>query len=253
MEWYLYPLIIAAGFLAGVINTLAGSGSLVTLPLLMFLGLPAGVANGTNRIGVLFQGVVAVQTLRRRTNYEYKSSWWIVAIAAAGAVLGAKLAIEVDEVWLNRAILGLMIFMLVVILVEPKKWLREGLPNPKAIRNPLYWLLFFCIGVYGGFIQAGVGIFLLAGLVLAGGYNLVHANAVKLVVVLVYSVLVLAIFQEGGQVNWGYGLLLAVGQMLGAWVAARFAADHPKARTWIRYLLIAVVIASIAKFAIAGF
>jgi uncharacterized membrane protein YfcA len=194
-----------------------------------------------------------VQTLRHRTDYEYKSSWWIIAIAAAGAVLGAKLAIEVDEVWLNRAILGLMIFMLVVILVEPRKWLREGLPNSKAIRNPLYWLLFFGIGVYGGFIQAGVGIFLLAGLVLAGGYNLVHANAVKLVVVLVYSVLVLAIFQEGGQVNWGYGLLLAVGQMLGAWVAARFAADHPKARTWIRYLLIAVVIASIAKFAIAGF
>jgi len=244
-------LVIGAGFLAGVINTLAGSGSLVTLPLLIFFGLPAHVANGTNRVGVFLQGLIALGTMRSRADLEVRSGGWIVGITLVGALAGAWVAVDVPERFMDGAIMGLMAFMLVVLLVKPKRWLQVGMPRPDAHRKPLNWLFFLAIGFYGGFIQAGVGVFLLAALVLRAGYNLVHANVIKLLVVFAFSLPVLAIFVWNGQVAWRYGLLLAAGQAVGAWVAARFATGNPHAETWIRRLLIAVVLASLIKFAVS--
>ena len=248
MAWYEYLLIIGAGALAGAINTLAGSGSLITLPLLIFLGLPAGVANGTNRIGVLLQNVIAVGTIRSRSNFRFEGSWWIIGLCLIGPLAGAQVAVEVDERWMNLAIGILMIMMMAVVLLKPERWLNPPeSPHPDAYRKPLNWLIFLAIGFYGAFIQAGVGIFLLAAMVLRGGYNLVNANAVKLMVVLVFTIPVLYIFLRGGQVEWRYGLLLAAGQMIGAWFAARFATGSPNASLWIRRLLIAVIAGSIIK------
>jgi uncharacterized membrane protein YfcA len=242
-------LVIGAGFLAGVINTLAGSGSLVTLPLLLSFGLPAHVANGTNRVGVFTQGLTALGTIRRRAEYDLRGGVWIVGLTLAGALVGARVAVDVPERLLRGAILGLMAFMLVVLLVRPKRWLHRGQPRPDAARKPLNWLLFLAIGFYGGFIQAGVGIFLLSALVLRAGYNLVHANVIKLLVVFAFSLPVLAVFVYGGQVAWRYGLLLAAGQTAGAWAAARFATAVPDAERYIRWLLIAVVAASVVALA----
>ena len=107
--------------------------------------------------------------------------------------------------------------------------------------------LFFVIGIYGGFIQAGVGIFLLAGLVMGVGYNLTQANAVKLVIVLALSLAAIVVFIVNDQVNWWLGALMAVGQSIGAWLAARFAVGNPNANVWVRRLLIAVIVLSIIK------
>ncbi len=242
-------LVLLAGVMAGAINTLAGSGSLITLPLLVFLGLPPNVANGTNRIGVLFQNITALSTMRANSALRIKGSWWIVGWCLLGSIAGARVAVSVDERWMNLALALLMATMLIVVIIQPEKWLREpGEPTAGAWKRPLNWLIFVLIGFYGGFIQAGVGIFLLAAMVLAGGYNLVHANVIKLLVVLVFSVPALLIFLQAGQVEWRYGLLLAVGQVIGAWAAARFATRSQRASLWIRRLLIAVILASIIKF-----
>lgn len=245
MAWYLYLAVIAAGFAAGFINTLAGSGSLITLPLLIFLGLPANVANGTNRIGILLQNVVGVGSFHRQRVLDLRGGLILSTPAVIGSVLGAQIAVNLDETMMRRTIGALMIVMLGVILVQPKRWL-EG--RPEAMHQRPSWmqvLIFFAIGIYGGFIQAGVGIFLLAGLVLSAGYDLVRANAVKVLIVLCFTLFALIVFLVNGQVQWAMGLILAIGNMLGAWVAARMAVE--RGAPFVRWLLIAVVVASAAE------
>jgi uncharacterized membrane protein YfcA len=143
---------------------------------------------------------------------------------------------------MRRAIGSVMVAMLVVIIIRPQRWL-EGSRTELSGRPAWFQLLiFFVIGVYGGFIQAGVGIFLLAGLVLVVGYDLVRANAVKLAIVLIYIPFALAVYFANHQVDLLAGLILGVGNMLGAWVGARTAIEH--GAVWVRRLLIAVVIVS---------
>lgn len=250
IAWYIYPAIIAAGFVAGFINTLAGSGSLVTLPLLIFAGLPASVANGTNRIGVLLQNVVGVGSFQKHNALDTRGVLYLGIPAVIGSILGAQLAVDLNDEVMNLVIGGLMIVMLVVILVRPKRWLQGELEALEG--TPKWWqyVLFFFIGVYGGFIQAGVGIFLLSGLVLGVGYNLVRANAVKNGIVLFFTIFALAVFLLNGKVNLILGLVLAIGNMLGAWVGAKVAVE--KGAIWVRRLLIAVIIVSATKL-LGGF
>lgn len=242
MEWYLYPAVIAAGFLAGFINTLAGSGSLVTLPLLIFIGLPANVANGTNRIAILLQNVVGVSSFRQQKILDVRRGLMLAAPAVIGSIIGAQIAVNLDEEAMRRVIGAMMVVMLVVIIVRPNRWL-EG--RPEALMQYPSWIqlvTFFGIGVYGGFIQAGVGVFLLAGLVIGAGYDLVRANAVKVLIVLCYTAFALIVFVINDQVELSVGLVLAVGNMSGAWVASRMAVK--RGAGFVRWLLIGVVIVS---------
>ncbi len=242
MDWYIYPLIVAAGFAAGFINTLAGSGSLITLPLLIFAGLPATIANGTNRVAVFLQTMVAVHRFRRSGMLDFRRGVQLTIPAILGAVLGAQIAVNLNERIMETVIGVLMAVMFIVVLIRPKRWLL-GRPE-KLIRKP-GWLqlsIFFLIGIYGGFIQAGVGIFLLAGLVLGTGYELVRANSVKNLIVMVFTLFALIVFVIHDQVAWIPGLVLALGNMLGAWVAARMAVE--KGAKFVRWILIAVIAVS---------
>jgi uncharacterized membrane protein YfcA len=244
LEWYIYPAVIVAGFGAGFINTLAGSGSLITLPLLIFLGLPANVANGTNRVGVLFQNVVSTGSFRQQRVLDIRGGLILAVPAVVGSVIGAQIAVNLDEQLLRRTIGVLMVVMLIVIFVRPKRWL---VGRPEASTRRPNWgqvVIFFAIGIYGGFIQAGVGIFLLAALVLSIGYDLVRANAVKVLIILCFTISSLAVFIYNDQVLWGIGLLLAIGNSLGGWVAARMAVE--RGAGFVRWILIAVVAVSAA-------
>lgn len=248
IAWYVYVLAILAGILAGVINTLAGSGSLVTLPMLVFLGLPASAANATNRVGVAVQNVVGILTFQRSGTLNTAGSAWLVVPSVLGALVGARIAVNLNERVMNLAIGTIMVIMLVVILLKPARWLREQSELRPGRPSPWVLGLFFIIGIYGGFIQAGVGVFLLSAMVLGVGYSLNHANVVKLIIVLFSTLFALVIFVLNDQVHWGLGALMAVGQSIGAWAAARFATRYPGANVWIRRLLIAVVVISILRF-----
>jgi hypothetical protein len=240
VEWYLYPAVVAAGFACGFINTLSGSGSLITLPLLIFLGLPANVANGTNRVAILLQNVVGVASFRRKKLLSLKRGLILAIPAVIGSVVGAQIAVNLDEMMMRRTIGALMVIMLAVILVRPKRWL-EG--RPEALNQSpglIQILILFGIGAYGGFIQAGVGIFLLAGLVLGAGYDLVRGNAVKVLIILCFTPFALAVFLLNDQVEWGVGLVLAIGNMLGAWVAVKTAVK--RGAPFVRWILIGVII-----------
>lgn len=243
-----YPLLLliavpVTGFVAGFINTLAGSGSLLTLPVLILLGLPANVANGTNRVGVLLQNIVAVATFRRRGALDAGGSVRLIVPSVIGSLVGAQLAVDLDEALMRQTIGALMIVMLVVVLARPNRWIEEH-----ATGNPgRLWLqvpVFFAIGVYGGFIQAGIGFFLLAGLVLSAGYNLVGANIVKNLIVLIVTAAALVVFVVNDQVRWDLGLLLAAGNGAGAWVAAHMAMTRGAA--FVRWVFIVVLMLSAA-------
>jgi len=244
MEWYIILMVIGAGLLAGFINTLAGSGSLVSLPLLIFLGLDPSTANGTNRIAILLQNIVGVGSFHKEKQIEWKTDIRFAFPALLGAIIGSLIAVEIDEDIMGKVIGIVMILMLVVILLNPKKLLKDN----KEISSEKLWLkyiVFFFVGIYGGFIQAGVGIFILLGIAYTTGINLVRANAVKLLIILLYTPIALAIFIYYGQVNWKYGLILAVGNMIGAFLGTKVAIKQgPK---FIRWVLIGIIIISAGK------
>ncbi|MCB0113660.1 MAG: sulfite exporter TauE/SafE family protein [Caldilineaceae bacterium] len=249
MDIMQYTLAIAAGILAGIINTLAGSGSAVTLPMLVFLGLDPSVANATNRVGVMVQNIVGITTFQRSGKMNLSGGLWLTVPAMLGSVLGAWVATILDKEAMNIAIGAMLLIVLVTILFDPKKWLRVQSEVKPGRPSTLTLLIFFAIGVYGGFIQAGVGVFILTAMVLGTGYTLVHANAIKLMVVLALTVVALVVFMLSPlQIDWGIGAVMAVGQSIGAWLAAKFAVSNPNANIWVRRLLIVVVVYSILRF-----
>ena len=167
----------------------------------------------------------------------------------AGALLGAWLATELSAQTMNRVIGVIMVLMLGVILSNPKRLIQDRAPEDADGPTP-WWIapLFFAVGVYGGFLQAGVGVMLLLGLVLGGGLDLLRANALKIVIALCFTVPALAIFASKGLVYWPFGVLVGVGQAFGAWAAVRFATGSERANVWTRRLLIVVVVAGIVRF-----
>ncbi len=245
LAWYIYPLALLAGVAAGVINTLAGSGSLITLPMLIFRGLPANVANATNRVGVLVQNIVGISTFRRRGGLPLEHSWWYLIPTLPGAVVGAWLASSLGKQQMDTILAIIMVAMLFVVILDPQKWLRPTSDVKPGRPSLLMIAVMFAVGVYGAFIQVSVGVFILAALVLGAGFNLTEANALKLVIILVVTAIAMVIFAFDGLINWWLGGLMAIGQSIGAWLAARFATSSKNANVWIRRLLIVVVVASI--------
>jgi uncharacterized membrane protein YfcA len=235
--------VIGVGVVAGFINTLAGSGSLLTLPLLMFLGLPANVANGTNRIAILLQNIVGVTSFKRQKVLDLKQGWIIGLSAVAGSLLGARIAVSINDAIMEKAIGVLLIGMFFLIMLRPGRWLHSHEGQP-PVKLQFKIIIFFLIGMYGGFIQAGVGFFLLAGLVLGAGFELVKANALKVFIVFLYTPFALAVFMWNHDVNYALGFILAIGNMTGAFMGARVAVKWG-ARAVRIFLLVALFFASL--------
>jgi hypothetical protein len=243
----LYGLAFCAGIVAGGINTLAGAGSLITLPLRLLMGLSPHEANATNRLGVLFQSASGMYAFRRNDRLPVTDGLRYVLPSALGAILGAAVAATIASAALRYSILAAMILVLVLLFVDPQSWLRVASRDDGRHRHPLAVAMLFAIGFYGGFVQAGVGVLLLAGLVLGCGRNLVEANALKLWIVLIATVPALILFLAYDQVRFGPGLSLSAGQMLGAYLAASYASRSETAALWIRRLLIVITIAAIIR------
>ena len=237
--------VAAAGVAAGAINTVAGGGSLIGLPALIFLGLPAGVANGTNRIGVLLQSATAAAQFHREGLLEGRVALRALPACALGSIIGASASVDLDEALFRQIIGVVMIAMLAVVLARPRRWL-EGAGG--AGGGPPAWarqLAFFAVGLYGGFLQAGVGVFLLAALVLAEGLDLVRANAVKVLLVACFTLPPLVIFIANDLVAWAPGLALAAGSTLGGWLGTKMTVSWGPG--FVRWVLVAVVAISSIK------
>ncbi len=237
-------VLIVAGLLVGFINTLAGGGSIISLSILMFLGLPANVANGTNRIAIFIQNIAAVGSFKQQKVLDYKKGFWLAIPAAIGSVIGAWIAVDLNEEVIEKAIAVVMLIMMFVILYKPQRWLvgKRELQEKKV--SVWQMILFFVIGIYGGFLHMGVGYALLAGIVLGAGYDLVKANAIKVLIILIWTPVTLLIFIFNDQVNFAYGLILSVGNFLGALIASRMAVK--KGASFVRWVIIIVILLTAA-------
>ena len=246
-----FILLFFGGLLAGVINTLAGNGSAITLSLLILSGMPATLANGTNRIGALMQTITAVLSLRRtpRTRFLFRDSYWFLIPSLIGSVIGALLAVEVDPQLLKRIIGIIMLSLLMTMVYKPAKWARATNVS-KDHRTPLNWILVFLVALYGGFLQMGIGIMLLSLLVLLAQYSLRDANIIKLVLAFLFVLPAFIVFVATDQVVWIPGLILAAGQGIGAWLGARYILFLPKANQIVRYLLISIL--SLSSLSLLG-
>ena len=240
MEWYIVLALVGTGIAAGFFNTTAGGGSMLTVPLLMFIGLPANVANGTNRIAIVLQNVVAVSTFRKKKVIDLKTDYRLAVPAVFGALLGAFIAVEIDVELLKKVIAGLMVLMLFVVLLKPDAWVKTKVGMVEAKPSVLQYVIFFFVGVYGGFIQMGIGFFMLAALVLGAGFDLVKANSIKVFIALMYTIFALGIFFYHKQVDLVAGLILAAGNMIGAWLGVHFQVKG--GAKYVRYVLILAMV-----------
>jgi len=238
---------LVGGLVAGIINVLAGNGSAITLLILTeLLGLPPNVANGSNRLGVFSGSATAAGIFYQKGELKVFSNFHIVVPSILGAAIGVWTATQVSNeqfLWVFKIML---VIMLLVILINPKRWLIHT-DVAKNVSPFLLWPLFLAIGFYGGFIQMGMGIIFLAAMVLGAKYSIIDANVIKTWIVSLYTLLCIVIFQYKGLISWPEGLVLAVGQALGGVVAANFAMNHPKANLWAYRLLVTIVVWAILR------
>jgi uncharacterized membrane protein YfcA len=238
--------LIIAGVAVGFINTLAGGGSIISLSVLMYLmGLPAGVANGTNRIAITLQTFTAVRSFKKQEILDWRKGLKLGLPAVVGSIVGALIAVDIDEKIFEKAMAVIMLLMLFFIFYKPSLWLKgkQSLIDKKV--GPLQMLIFFLIGIYGGFIHVGIGYLLLIAIVLGAGYDLVKANAIKVLIVFMYVPFSLAVYIWNDQVNYLYGFVLAIGNILGAVIASRMAVE--KGAGFVRWVIAAVVLLTVLQ------
>ncbi len=219
----------AAGISAGFLNTVAGGGSLITLPVLMLTGLPADVANGTNRLSIVTQSLTSAASLQRLGELDRRALAPALAASITGALLGAVFATQVPEQFLRLVLLGALVLMATLILVFPQAiGVPAGTGEPRwDTRRAAGLAGLFAAGLYGGFIQAGVGFLLLAVL---GGilrYDVLGATALKSVCTLIYGSVALAVFAAAGDVVWTVAAPLAVYTVMGSLLGVKLARRAP--------------------------
>ena len=242
-------ILVVIGLLTGVINTLAGGGSNLSLPALMMFGLPADVANATNRVSVFFQSLTASVSFYRHKKVEQtevKDTFLPLLIGGfAGALVASYLDVEILKPVLLATMIATSFWVVLKSNVETDKQQQS-----KSCYSSIAGLAStFLAGFYGGFIQAGVGFVLIAAFVGVLNYDLLRANALKVIATLIFTAIALVVFIIRDQIAWLPGLILAVGSIVGAQIAVKFAVNI-SARTLKFLVLLMTIIASIAALVI---
>ena len=212
------PLLVLAGCAAGFLNVMAGGGSLLTLPVLLLAGLPAPVANGTLRVSIVAQNLVAFNTFRRHGFAELREALWLSLFACAGALGGASVGVRISGPWFDRIVVLTMVVVTLLIMRGKK---NQAPVELSPGRRRLGYAALVLAGFWGGFIQVGVGFLLMPALHRILGMDLVRVNMYKVVIILPYTLLALAIFAWQSEILWLVGLALAVGNSAGGWLGAR--------------------------------
>lgn len=244
MAWYEYLLITFVGFLAAFMNTVGGGGSLFSVPILTFLGLPITMANATSRVAILFQNVFAVIGFKSKgVKLPWPYSIYLGLASLGGGILGSYLASRVADEVFSRIFVVVMLLSVVLIIYDPfKSKGDERLDTKSQIIGSLFFVL---LGVYGGFVQAGIGFMVIAVLSLVNNLNLVTANYVKVFAAIVYTGVSVIVFAIEGKIQWSTGLVLAVGHALGGWYASRWSVTAGE--VWIKRVMIVSILAMAVK------
>lgn len=245
LEVWQLGLLAVLGVVAGILNVVAGGGTLLTLPVMILMGIPAPTANGTNRVAILAQNLTAITSFKSRGFSDFKLSLTLALAALPGAVAGAWTGTLVRGVVFNRLLAAIMIGVIVLMAVEHVRKSRKAVASAKApaaagiemtkTRLVLGHVCMIGVGFYGGFIQAGVGFLVIAAMHNVMGLDLVRVNMHKVFVIAVYTLAALIVFVMRGHVLWIVGLTLAVGNSVGGWIGAQLSVT--KGEGFIRVVL----------------
>ena len=233
-------LALVAGLACGFLNTAASSGSAVSLPILMLLGLDPITANATNRIPVLIGGITAALSFHAKKLIPWSVAAKVAVPAALGAPVGAVLAQIIPARQLGFVITAAMLAALILLFTKLKKVIEnaETLEAPRLTVREMAFL--FLIGIWCGFIVLDGATYLLLTLTLLVGLNLTQANAVKSVVTVAVTAVAMVIFAFRADVNWSVGALMGVGSVVGGLIGARVATS-PLSKKIIFPLLVGVI------------
>ena len=225
MDWHIAIVLLISGTAVGIINTLAGGGSIITMTMFMAFGLPINIANGTNRIAVLMQNLAATVTFIRKKSFNINHGLLLSIPVILGNIAGSFVASYINE-WIFKICFGVILLVIMIYLVlDTRIKLKAG--NNVDIK-PLHYLWFFLIGFYGGYIYIGIGYLILAVALWVMRIDLVTANAIKGFVILLATPFSLAVFMIMGNVDYKFGLIHGLGNMIGSFLASRYMADWGK-------------------------
>lgn len=245
MAWYNYLLITIVGFGAAFLNTVGGGGSLFTVPILTFLGMPITLANATSRVAILSQNVFAVFGFAsKKVELPKKYSMWLCITSLIGGFIGSTLASKVNDEVFSKLFVVVMVISIVLVIFDPfrtKNQEEKMSPGRQAIGA----VIFFFIGIYGGFVQAGIGFLVIGTLSLVNNLSLVKVNYIKVFVAILYTTVSVLVFAWEGKIVWTTGLVLAVGHALGGWYASRWSVKAGE--VWIKRVMIVSVLAMAIK------
>ena len=244
-------LLFGTGICAGFINTVAAGGSLLALPMLIFLTSDPTLANGTNRIAIFFQNLSAIMGFRRKGVSDFQYGILLAIPAAIGAWIGAKIAIGTDAAVFQFILAAVMLIMLGLTLLNPTSRLKDRIESSGTGAKVIAMVIFFFIGIYGGFIKAGVGRLVITALRLLTGIDRVRTNAIKVFVIFCYTIVALGTFIINKQVSWTLGVTLAMGNATGAWIGSHWAVE--KGDKWIKVVLVVTVLVFAANLALEPF
>ena len=238
-----YPFLILVGFFVSIINTMAGGASIITLPILIFLGLPSNVANGTNRIALMMTAFSANMGFKSKGISTYPFSAYTGLFALFGSVIGAHIAVDINDEIFNKILSFIMILVILIIIFKPRIVNANLAVRLTGKHLKLSCLVFFFVGLYGGFINAGIGFVIMLFLHFYNRLNLIRVNATKVVIVLVYTIGAFLTFLFNDLVNIPYGICLGIGTLIGGWNASRFSVDKGEGVVKIFLVISAIIIA----------
>lgn len=245
MEWYEYLLITVIGFCAAFLNTVGGGGSLFTVPILTFLGMPITAANATSRVAILSQNIFAVFGFAsKNVELPKKYSLWLCITSFIGGFIGSKLASTIDDKVFSRLFVVVMLISLVLVVFDPFKTKNQE-ENMSPTRQAIGAFIFFFIGIYGGFVQAGIGFLVIGTLTAVNNLPLVKVNYIKVFVAILYTSVSVLVFAFEGKIDWFTGLILAIGHALGGWYASRWSVKAGE--VWIKRIMVVSVMAMAIK------
>lgn len=238
-------LLISVGVVGGFLNVMAGGGSLLTVPVMVFMGIPGAVANGTNRIAILAQNITAITTFARRGFRDFRLSLSLAACALPGAIAGAMVGVQLQGAWFNRALALIMIGVMLLMHFDrgTQKQAEDHTPSRRQLIAG--HTLMVGAGFWGGFIQIGVGFIVMPILNRVMGLDLVRTNMHKVFIIAVYTLAALVVFASQLELLWLVGLALAVGNSIGGYLGAHFTIT--RGERLIRIVLNTVLVGFIVK------
>ncbi|MFV0523517.1 MAG: sulfite exporter TauE/SafE family protein [Acidimicrobiales bacterium] len=235
MTWWQAVLLVAGGLFAGGVNAMAGGGSTLTVPLLVLAGVPGNAANGSNRVGILTSNAAAAASFRRLGVNGLAHIGPVIVPVVAGSLVGSiAIGRLTDDAF--ETLFGFLMIPLIILSIRKPQVRNDG----RAWSQGVTMAVFFGVGLYGGAVQAGLGLVMLAALT-RSGYDLVTANHIKVIVNFVITAVALPVFLLRGEVRWIPALLLAVGLTAGGWLGARMAVQGGD-----RLIRVVMVLATIA-------